>query len=426
MSFVQSVVRPRLRRPGPAAGDSAGRPLPGTAPRPRLYLLDLLRLLAALGVVLWHYAGYQGWPADVWGGRPGDVIPVLHKIGSYSWIGVELFFLISGFVVCMSCWGKTSGAFFRSRVVRLFPGYWFGVLVAAAVVLAYRPNWMWNGKMFRYSDVLTNLTMVQKGEGVWDVDPVYWTLWVELRFYVLFGVVVAIGLSYKRVVAFCAMWTFASVITTASGGLPLLDLIFFPDYSSFFIAGIAMYLMYRYGQDMLLWGIVGFSWLLAQNKLHKIMSDYQAFSGGPLSYTKLLLLMTLAFAVVAATALGWFRWVKWRKLTVLGALTYPLYLLHQVVGWWFLTHLQGKVGPYTEAGLVIGAMLVAAYLVNRFVEQPGSKLLKRGLEKSFDRMRGIDAREALAKREQRARARHAGEEPQEETPRAAQPVGAES
>ncbi|MFF2626358.1 acyltransferase family protein [Kitasatospora griseola] len=419
MSYDQSVVPPRLRGPAPAAGGGAGRPLPGTAPRPRLYLLDLLRLLAALGVVLWHYAGYQGWPKDVWGGRPADVIPVLHDIGKYSWIGVELFFLISGFVICMSCWGKTTGAFFRSRVVRLFPAYWFGVLLTGALLLYARPNWMWNGKLFRYSDVLTNLTMVQKGEGVWDVDPVYWTLWIELRFYVLFGLVVAFGLTYKRVVAFCAMWTFASVLTTASG-LPFLDLIFFPDYSSFFIAGIAMYLMYRYGQDLLLWGIVGFSWLLAQHKLHKIMSDYQAFSGDTLSYTKLLILMTLAFVVVAGTALGWFRWVKWPWLTVFGAMTYPLYLLHQVLGWWFLVHLQGKVGPYAEAGIVIGGMLVASWLVNRYIEKPGSKLLNRSLEKSFERMRGIDAREALAKREKKARLAA------EETARERQAVGAES
>uniref|UniRef100_A0AAU2VA93 Integral membrane protein n=1 Tax=Streptomyces sp. NBC_00003 TaxID=2903608 RepID=A0AAU2VA93_9ACTN len=37
-----------------------------------------------------------------------------------------IFFLISGFVICMSCWGKPLGDFFVSRVVRLYPAYWFG------------------------------------------------------------------------------------------------------------------------------------------------------------------------------------------------------------------------------------------------------------------------------------------------------------
>src|SRR5262249_26966605 len=156
----------------------------------------------------------------------------------YGFFGVELFFLISGFVICMSGMGRSLGDFFVARVVRLYPAYWFGVLATSAAVALWplldgRPG---------YRDVLTNLTMLQTPLGTANVDGVYWTLWVELRFYLLFAVVVALGVTYRRVVAFCALWTVASIATAAVGG-PLQDngvagsflqLVFVPQYSPYF------------------------------------------------------------------------------------------------------------------------------------------------------------------------------------------------
>lgn len=394
-----TLVRPespdRSATPGPAAPTEPRRRRLG---RPRLQVLDGLRLLAALGVLAWHYTGIQQ-ALVIWGGRTRDVVPQAHVVGQYGWIGVELFFLISGFVICMSCWGRTAKDFFRSRVTRLMPAYWVGVLATSAALFMVRPPWV-PGSELTLSRVLSNLTMSQAGLKVDDVDPVYWTLWVELRFYVLFGIVAAMGLTYRRVVVFCGVWMLA-VLLTPGAQLPLLDLVVMPMYAPFFIAGMAMYLMYRVGANPLLWGVVGFSWLVAQHEMHALMKPYVSGSGHPLSFPVVLTLVTVMFLLVLGAALGAFDRVRWTWLTAAGALTYPLYLLHEEIGWIALMELHDTLPPYALLAALVGAMLVAAWLVNRLVERPATRMLRRWLDSSFDSLRRAD----LTERSERATVR---------------------
>ncbi len=62
--------------------------------------------------------------------------------------------------------------------------------------------------------------------------------------------------------------------------------------------------------------------------------------------------------------------VGWRWLTVAGSLTYPLYLLHQHIGWAIIDELQHRMSPPLLVGLVLTAMLGLAWLVHRYVERP--------------------------------------------------------
>lgn len=68
----------------------------------RVFALDGLRLLAALSVVAYHYTARVGsWPK-----KPEAIFPAVFPVTAYGWLGVHLFFLISGFVICMSCWAS--------------------------------------------------------------------------------------------------------------------------------------------------------------------------------------------------------------------------------------------------------------------------------------------------------------------------------
>ncbi|WP_308405215.1 acyltransferase [Streptomyces sp. B93] len=360
-------------RPAASHASFRPRPVPAARGRPRLYLIDGIRLAAALMVVLHHYVGTRraNEPGNaIWDRPVSEIMPTWFRVASYGWIGVEIFFVVSGFVICMSCWGRTPRQFFVSRVIRLYPAYWFGVLFTTGVVALFPGVW----ERLPVREVLLNLTMLQQGSGVPHVDVVYWTLWSELRFYLLFMVVVAMGLTYRRVVVFCCVWGAAAMLAPVSG-FPLLVLVANPTGAWFFIAGLALYLMYRFGQDLLLWGILGMSFLMGQLELGERVAYEQVSSwrGAVLIYSVFLLVMV-------AVALGYTDRVRGRWLVTAGALTYPLYLLHYVAG----TSLIARLRDVMDARLLVGA-LVAGFLalswgVHRWVERPVGRVVKRGLD----------------------------------------------
>jgi peptidoglycan/LPS O-acetylase OafA/YrhL len=348
--------------------------------RPRLYVVDGIRLAAALMVAVHHYAGTDrlNQPGNsVWGRPVGEIMPAVFRFASFGWVGVEIFFVISGFVICMSCWGRTPRQFFVSRVIRLYPAYWFAVVFTSAVVTVLPGV----GERLPVRDILLNLTMLQAGSDVPNVDLVYWTLWSELRFYLLFLVVVAMGLTYRRVVVFCCVWGTAAMIAPVSD-FPLLVLLANPDGAWYFIAGLALYLMQRFGQDLLLWGILAMAWLMAQRELAARV-HYENVS----SYRGAALIFTVFLLVMVAVALGLTDGVRWRWLVTAGCLTYPLYLTHYLAGATLISHLRETMDARLLVVVVIAAFLGLSRLVHRFVERPVARALKRGLDTSFARLR---------------------------------------
>jgi peptidoglycan/LPS O-acetylase OafA/YrhL len=141
--------------------------------------LDLVRFAAALIVTLFHLA-YFGWHKAA--SEPAAFRLELRGIGSAfssGWVGVPIFFVLSGFVIAFSATGRTAGHFLKSRVVRLYPAAWVCATITA-VVIAGDP-----GLIEKYLRSVT-LTPV----GPW-VDGVYWTLGVEIAFYSLIALVLA-------------------------------------------------------------------------------------------------------------------------------------------------------------------------------------------------------------------------------------------
>ncbi|WP_406443021.1 acyltransferase [Streptomyces sp. NBC_01613] len=353
--------------------------------RPRLYAIDGIRLVAALMVAVHHYAGSRRVDQphnSVWGRPVSDIMPTVFHFAAYGWIGVEIFFVISGFVICMSCWGRTPRQFFVSRVIRLYPAYWFAIAFTTAVLVAVPGVW----DRLKLRDILLNFTMLQSGSGVSSVDGVYWTLWSELRFYLLFMVVVATGLTYRKVVIFCCVWG-AAAMSAPVAKFHLLTLAANPEGAWFFIAGLALYLMHRFGQDLLLWGILTMAWLMGQRELGLRIDEVEHVSG----WRGSMVIFTVFLLAMVAIALGATDRVRWKWLVTAGSLTYPLYLIHYVAGTTLISRLRDTMDPRLLVALVIAAFLVLSRLVHRFVERPVARLLKRGLDTSFARLRNASA-----------------------------------
>ncbi|MEU9838805.1 acyltransferase [Actinomadura sp. NPDC048032] len=342
--------------------------------RERLRELDLLRFAAALAVVLYHFTGFGG--AGAWPAPSQDVFPEIAPVTRFGYLGVDLFFVISGFVILMSAWGRGPGEFGISRLVRLMPAYWVSVLLGAAVYAVFRMGHGVPGL------IVPNLTMLQGGLGLRNVDAVYWTLWVELHFYVLAAVLAGIGITYRSCLVFMAAWMLGGVFADEADSR-ILQVMLVPTWSCYFIAGMALYMIHRFGPTLLLWGYVAASYLIALR--WGAWRAENVFRGA--DETVVSAVITGIFAVMILVATGRLSRLRWRGLTVLGALTYPLYLVHSQLALPLLDAVYPGLDRWTALAVVIGGSLLAAYAVHRLVERPGAAWMRARLTASLRPMR---------------------------------------
>jgi peptidoglycan/LPS O-acetylase OafA/YrhL len=326
-------------------------------------------------VALFHYLARD---SNAWGQKPGTIFPSAAVAAPYGWLGVEIFFVISGLVICMSCWGRTVRSFFISRVTRLYPAYWVGVLLTTAVVLVVPVS----GARPDLTTLLTNLTMLQNPFGAHDIDWVYWTLWVEMRFYLMFALLIAWRtLSYRLVIGFCMVWTVMAAVA-AQSGQDLLSVVFMPSAAPYFIVGVAIYLLHRFGDNLLTWGVLGVN---AAIGMRYAVGRGQGYSGSVVATTLnnwvVVAILACGIALIIAIARGRLDWVRWRWVTVAGALTYPFYLVHERIGWAAIRvlYVHWHLSAYVVLPLVLAGVLVLSYAVHRLVERPLAPLLKRAL-----------------------------------------------
>ncbi|MEU0569365.1 acyltransferase [Nonomuraea sp. NPDC005983] len=339
----------------------------------RLAELDLLRFIAALAVLAFHYLIAF---ASVWGDRPAELFPALAPFAGLGILGVELFFVISGFVILMSVWGRGLGAFARSRLVRLYPAYWLSLAAVAALygltgAKALDPK-------LSPGEYLVNASMFQRLFKIVDANGVYWSLWAELRFYLLMAILVIIGVTYGRVLVFAGVWLAAAFGAELLGN-EIVNEIVMPRYAPYFVAGMALYLIHKHGSAWLPWLYVVAGWGMSlHSALERVRGRIKVagFANMPVSEVSVIVTVTLIFAAMSLVALGLLRLRPSRVLTALGGTTYPLYLFHSVVAVALIPHLTGTLPPWATALLVTLAAVVVSYLVYSFAERPIQRLLK--------------------------------------------------
>ena len=339
--------------------------------RDRFYELDILRFIAAMSVVLFHYT-FRWHAAD---SVEMPSFPALEKLCQYGYLGVDLFFIISGFVILLTVYGKNPTEFVISRITRLYPAF-----VASASLTAIATIFLGDDE-FRVSLVqyLINLTMVGDLLGAKFIDGVYWSLVVELKFYFLIFLII-IFRQLKRIQILLGIWVILALITTAFNVPLRIGFILFPKWAAYFIAGATFYLTYTEGVGRWKVIIIALSYCLAILNALDIVALRETNFRVDFSETAVIVIITSFYTMFFLIALRKTTFLKSKSLVKFGALTYPLYLTHQKIGYMLFNHLGNYLNNYLNKYLllilIVGLMLLTAYVINLYVERKLAKPFK--------------------------------------------------
>jgi peptidoglycan/LPS O-acetylase OafA/YrhL len=317
----------------------------------RLQHLDALRGIAACAVMIYHYTTrYEE--------HFGAVEGLLFRF-PYGGLGVELFFIISGFVIFLTLERTGSVAEFGyKRFTRLYPAYWFYVpLTFAAVRL-----WGLPGFEVSLPAAVLNLSMLNRFVGVPYVDGVYWSLVVELVFYVWMAGLYRQGLLRRLhavVLGMLALSLVPTLLEAVFGGARIPDLLkvlLLTRYWTFFATGVLMFKV------------------LQRGRWHPADAPLIALCVFSLGFTHSWLYALLGTGIVAC-----FVWVAVRPpaflsarwLVYLGTISYPVYLLHQNLGYLAIRWTHGLgLDPNLSVAAAVAMTLLLASFVTFYVEQP--------------------------------------------------------
>ena len=188
----------------------------------RIQSLDLLRFIASISVVFYHFCGTANSPFGLF-----------TDISKYGFLGVPLFFIISGFVITISAEHRTPKKFIIARLIRILPMYWVGLFLTSIFILL-------NGNpdnRFSIVNFLANTTLLNQHMDIPNIDGVYWTLQIEIVFYIMMFVLLAIGI-FSNVKGWLSLWLLA-LSTYFVFKQPFFLPYFIPAlYASYFIVGI--------------------------------------------------------------------------------------------------------------------------------------------------------------------------------------------
>lgn len=348
----------------------------------RLAFIDGFRGIAILLVIGFHY--FSHFAHDARGIYPyGDFLANV-PIFKYGFYGVQLFFVVSGFVIAMTL-RRTSNL--REFVVRRFARLWPTMLICCTVT--YIVLWQW--PMFwpqRPINFLPSLAFVDGAllgyvhpalESRW-IDGAYWSLFVEVRFYF-----------YASIIYFAAPQKFArnmtgfSIVAVVMYAISLsfnhelsvvINLALISEHLPWFLGGLAAYQFWRGDvKGSVISGIVSLGllgWLAnlnVQGASLIVALCVAAMMGA-------CLCSTLARNVFAN-----------RAISAVGVASYSLYLLHQNLGLTLISALSDTAEMDGPASIVIAIIVAAALIlfslaIYRFWELPINRLIVRVLARS--------------------------------------------
>jgi peptidoglycan/LPS O-acetylase OafA/YrhL len=314
----------------------------------RISVVEAMRALASISVALFHFCNQ------------------LHSTGAqlvakYGWLGVDVFFVISGFVIPLSLYGRGYGLrdfspFLLRRLVRLEPAYL--VSIAAVVVLQYAsslaPGFRGEAPNYSFPQIASHFFYLVPLTSYQWLTPVYWSLAYEFVFYI------TVGLTFSYLIERSEAATVALALSAV-------------------------------GLKFVVYNIVDVrivEFLVGALVMRSVVDDAKT----PQTAAWLVASLILVFCIggtatgivvsIGACSILFLRSLEFGRLAIfLGGMSYSLYLVHVPIGGRVIN--LGKrfgEGPLYELVMVVLALLasvVAAMLLHRFVEAPALRASRK-------------------------------------------------
>ena len=363
-------------------GNPGGPGISGGAKRPaRLLNLDLLRLVSALMVLAYHYGFRMGNTGD--GG--GAAFPELAPLAIWFDAGLLIFFAISGYVIALSAENRTAYDFAAGRLARLWPTFVLCATVTALVMHAWPFPGMEPPGVKQW---LAHFVILSRALGEPFLDGAYWTIAYEIIFYGWVFVLIASGGFARHWRGFVLAWLLVSVANEGLIDSGILRKLLITQYSGYFAFGLALFRTQR-EPDAASWPVVALAGLWACATPFIVEPLFVAAYGVERSVWGLCLMGPFALAAVTLCATARTLPVPPGLAIGLGGLTYPLYLLHQNIGYSVFTRFGPEFGRWPVAVALLAGLLLLAWLLARFWEPPARRAIVAASRRLRARLGGV-------------------------------------
>jgi exopolysaccharide production protein ExoZ len=341
--------------------------------------VQALRAAAALLVVGVHVGNANGFEARYLSPQP----VLTHVLATAGWYGVDLFFVISGFIMTVTTWSlfgsaKSGFTFLLRRVTRIYPPYWIALMPILLLYLIH-PAMVDSHAAVQPNILASLLLFPQNGEPLLLVS---WTLVFEMAFYLVFAVALLFARRLLPVVL--AVWTltiiFAATHWSESPNAWLRFLGSPLPIEFFFGIGAGTLVMRGILKRPAIAILTGLIPVIAMMTIDTV-GGFNTTLWGRAVAAGFGFAAILYGAVVLEKARG-VIFPRW--LDALGDASYAMYLWHLPV----LTalgllvvhlHARSVAAHIVLLTVAFGSVIAVALLVFRFIERPVTRALQRGL-----------------------------------------------
>jgi peptidoglycan/LPS O-acetylase OafA/YrhL len=318
----------------------------------RIKKIDGLRGIAALSVVLFHYTSNY---------RDDYSLPFNEKFDfKYGFLGVELFFIISGFVIFNSIKNvENYKEFLVKRFSRLFPIFWICMMISFFVTkLGHLSN-----RVVPTIDFLYNFTMIPIVFGKKNVDGVYWSLYFELIFYSMIALVLIFKLKNNWRLL-CGVWMLFSLIVNLffSDINIIKSVLLLNNFNYLFIIGICFYqLSLKSTKPFIELLMIIFATI-----------SYLYFKKNNLDQNIEAMILIVIIGVFYFLESGIFNFLESNFFQFLGYISYVLYLTHMNIGYVIMKSLVPFYDSISVLIILIPLIFILglSYFLSKFIEKP--------------------------------------------------------